>query len=93
MLNEAEKEEAKAIIETNDFRYIEQVTANEKIKHFLRHYQINRGNIATDDPQYKKVKKQYDKLIKEDKFINLTLTYDFETETPKPKKKAKLSRV
>lgn len=93
MLNVAEKEEAKAIIETNDFRYIEEVTTNEKVRHFLRHYQINRGNIATDDPQYKKVKKQYDKLIKDDKFINLTLTYDFETETPKPKKKAKLSRV
>ena len=78
MLNYIEKKEARAIIETNDFRYIDEVTTNEKIRHFLRHYQINRGNMATEDHQYQKIKKQYDKLIKNDKFINLTLTYDFE---------------
>lgn len=93
MLNDSERQEAKAIIETNDFRYVEEFTTNDKIRHFLRHYRINRGNIGKDDPEYRKIKKQYDKLIKEDKSIDLTLTYDFESEQPKIPKKKSLNKI
>lgn len=93
VLTAEEREEAKLIIKANDFNFIDELTTNERIRHFLRHYTINRGNILTNDPQYKKVKKQYDKLIKEDKFIDLTLTYDFESEQPSPKRKGKLAKA
>ena len=93
VLSDEEREEAKLIIKANDFNFIEELTTNERVRHFLRHYTINRGNVLTNDPQYKKIKKQYDKLIKEDKFIDLTLTYDFESEQPSPKRKGKLAKV
>lgn len=77
-LSEDEREEAKRIIESNDFNYIEEITTNKKVRQFLRHYTINRNNLLNNDPDYKKTKQKYDKLIKNDSFINLTLTYDFE---------------
>ena len=80
LLNSEERNEAKAIIESNEFHYIEEVTTNENIRHFLRHYKIHRGNIVKEDPEYKKIKFEYDRLIKGDNFIDLTLTYDFEEE-------------
>lgn len=89
-LTNNEREEAKRIIESNDFRFIEELTTSQRVRHFLRHYTINRGNILANDQNYKKVKKQYDKLIKEDKFIELTLTYDFESESPQKRSKRKL---
>lgn len=85
-------DEAKTIIETNDFSQIEEITTNPAIRQFLRHYQIQRGSINNEDKEYKALKKQYDKLIQSDRFIDLTLTYDFEEEQPKlkPKKKVKV---
>lgn len=77
-LSEDEREEAKKIIESNDFNYIGEITTNKKVRHFLRHYTINRANLLNNDPEYKTTKQKYDKLIKEESFINLTLTYDFE---------------
>lgn len=83
-------EEAKNIIEANDFSNIHEQTSNEVIIEFLRHYQIQRSTLRNEDDEYKALKKQYDKLIKSDKFINLTLTYDFEEDQPKLKKKRKV---
>jgi len=77
LLNAEEKDEAKKIIEANDFSVIEEITTNQRIKHFLRHYQIQRGNIDQEDRKYKKLKKQYDKLIKDDQFIDLTCFFSF----------------
>jgi len=86
-----EWEEAKAIIETSNFNNIEEKTTNPAIREFLRHYQIQRSTLKNEDEEYKSLKKQFDKLIKSDRFIDLTLTYDFEEEQPKlrPKKKIK----
>lgn len=86
-------DEAKAIIETNDFSQINEKTVSPAIRQFLRHYQIQRGSINNEDKEYKLLKRQYDKLIKSDRFIDLTLTYDFEEEVPKMKKRKKLSLV
>lgn len=78
LLDENERNEAKGIIETNDFSAIDDYTDNPKIKHFLRHYLIQRGNINDKDPEFVQLKRKYDKFIKENQFIDLTLTYDFE---------------
>jgi hypothetical protein len=82
LLNDEEREQAKQIIYTNDFSTVENITDNPKIIHFLRHYQIPRGSVSHEDLEFKQLKKQYDKLIKEDRFIDLTLTYDFESDMP-----------
>lgn len=82
-----EWEEAKAIIETNIFTDIDEKTTNPAIREFLRHYQIQRSTLKNEDEEYKTLKRQFDKLIKSDRFIDLTLTYDFEEEHPKIKKK------
>ncbi len=73
-------DETKQILENSDFSNIQEITTNPIIKEFLRHYSINRSTLKNEDPNYKKLKNEYDKLIKSDQFINLTLTYDFESE-------------
>lgn len=86
-------EEAKEIIESNDFSNIEDRTTNPAIRQFLRHYQIQRSTLKNEDKHYKALKKQYDKLIKSDRFIDLTLTYDFEEEQPRIKSKTKTKEL
>ncbi|MCP1383680.1 hypothetical protein [Runella salmonicolor] len=76
-----EWELAKKII--HDSKFTEEIIGDTpltpRVKHFLRHYTIPRGSIERSDTAYQKLKAKYDKLIKEDQFIDLTLTYDFET--------------
>lgn len=76
---------AKDIIINNKFTedIINISTVSNRVKHFLRHYTIPRGSIDRDDSQYQKLKAKYDKLIKEDQFIDLTLTYDFDNQKVK----------
>jgi hypothetical protein len=57
---------------------------------FLRHYKIPRGSIERNDNEYKKLKSKFDKLIKDDQFINLTLTYDFDSNKARKSQKALL---
>lgn len=75
-----EWEIAKKIIEGNIFteEIINESKLTDRGKHFLRHYTIKRGSVKSDDTEFRKLKLKYDKLIKEDPFIDLTLTYDFE---------------
>lgn len=77
-LSPDEQAEARKIIETNEFNNLDDVTDNDRIKHFMRHYTIQRGQITQDDLEYKDLKRKYDKLIKNDQFLDLTLTYDYE---------------
>ena len=80
-------DEVRPIIETNDFSNIDQKTDNPIVKEFLRHYTIQRSTLKHENNDYKSLKKQYDKLIKSDRFLDLTLTYDFEDEKPKIRQK------
>lgn len=82
-LSDIDRKTAQAIIESNDFteNNIEQNTPSPQVKHFLRHYTVSRDDIVQSDGEYQKLKTKFDKLIKEDQFINLTLTYDFEEDT------------
>ncbi len=84
-LNNEERLEARKIIIRNDFSSISTKTSNPKIQHFLWHYTIPRDSIDKTDIEYKKLKKQFDKLIKKNQQHNLTLTYDFETLTARKK--------
>jgi hypothetical protein len=80
-------DEARDIILSNDFTDLELKTSNPSILQFLRHYKVQRGTISKIDDEYKLLKRQYDKLIKNNQFIDLTLTYDFETERPHVKRR------
>ncbi|MBK8041183.1 MAG: hypothetical protein IPK21_00065 [Haliscomenobacter sp.] len=77
----SDREMAHKIIEKNVFadEEINKYKPNIKVRNFLRHYTIKRGSIERNDTEYKKLKSKFDKLIKEDQFIDLTLTYDFES--------------
>lgn len=71
-------EEAKEIIENSDFKNLNEKTTNPDILTFLNHYTISRGDVQKKDIEVEKIKKQFNQLIKKDKFVELTLTYDFE---------------
>jgi hypothetical protein len=82
--------EAKEIIESNNFALIDERTTNPGVRQFLRHYQIQKIGHDVDDNDYKALKKQFDKLIRSDRFIDLTLTYDFEKDKPDAKMRRKV---
>ena len=77
-LNSNELPVAKEIIESNDFTMVDFKTKSDKILDLLKHYRIKREDVAKDDKDYKKLKSKFDKIIKNDNFIDLTLTYDFD---------------
>jgi hypothetical protein len=85
-----EKKEAQQIIVGNDFTSLHDKTNNLRVHNFLRHYTIPRGSIDRNDPEYKTLKRQFDKLIKNNQHHNLTLTYDFEATTARKKHAALL---
>ncbi|WP_198328440.1 hypothetical protein [Methylovulum psychrotolerans] len=79
-LNEQEIEIIKPIIEENDFSSLKPSIDNKKILRVLMHYTISKdiaNSIARKDQNYEQLKKQTDKLIKQDNLLNLTLTYDY----------------
>jgi hypothetical protein len=83
-LTEEELVIARAIITGNNFDKLPQSIMSENVSLLMRHYAIKRDDVANveqQDVDYKLLKLQYDKIIKEDVFKNLTLTYDFETDT------------
>ena len=82
-LSERERAEILPIIYGNDFRNYREYTTNPKLLELLRHYTIKRDDVKDKDTNYKQLKTQFRKLIKDDQFINLTLTYDFEDEKPR----------
>lgn len=89
-LTEEEKLFAYSIIESNDFTNIEEKTNDPKILALLSHYKVKREDVKEvkrKDLDFKKTKKYFDKLIKEDRFLDLTLTYDYEPATIRKKKK------
>jgi len=79
-LSSEEFEEVKTIIEKNDFKGNFIKTKNPKLLELLNHYTISRDDVKKEDAEYKKVKNKFDKLIFNDKYLNLTITYDYEDE-------------
>ena len=70
-------EQAKTIIEKNDFTFFEEKTSNKKILKLLEHYRPIKQALKIDR-ETKTNQKDILKLIKNDQFVDLTLTYDFE---------------
>jgi hypothetical protein len=84
MLNVEERIFAEGIIRSNEFEGYEGKTNNPKILGLLRHYTIKKeqlGAIQLKDIQLTATKREFDKLIRNDMALNLTITYDFEAET------------
>lgn len=84
-LTEEESIEAKAIIEKHDFTNLTSKTSNTKILELLTHYTISRKDVKESNKDYSLIKAKFDSLkakfdnlIKEDRFVELTLTYDYE---------------
>ncbi len=77
-----EKNEAKKIIELNDFRDLSLKTSNKKILKILEHYTITREDVKKSDEEYTLLKNKFDHLIESDQFMDLTLTYDYEEREP-----------
>jgi hypothetical protein len=71
-------EEAKELIENSNFKNIDSKTKIPEIIALLKHYTIIKEDIDIIDSEVKKIKRRYRNLIKNDKFVDLTLTYDFE---------------
>ena len=91
-LDEDERIIAEEIIRSNDFTKYQQKTENPKIHSLLKHYTVkkeNIDNISLKDVQYKLTKNEFNKLIKMDRSVNLTITYDFEAETARKKHMAR----
>ncbi|MCA9731907.1 hypothetical protein KC799_07250, partial [candidate division KSB1 bacterium] len=70
--------EAKPIIESNEFQDYTSKTNNPKVLKLLKHYSVKNYDVKKDDIAFKKLRRKYDRLIKGDQFLNLTITYDFE---------------
>lgn len=87
-LTQDERIEAQQIIIANDFTNLNSKTNKPRVLNFMRHYTIPRGSIERNDSEYKKLKWQFDKLIKNNQHHHLTLTYDFEATTARKKHRA-----
>ena len=69
----------KPIIESNNFENIDSISDNPKIIKLLSHYTITKdisNSFAKKDDDYLNLKKRFDKLIKSDNLLKLTLTYE-----------------
>jgi hypothetical protein len=72
---------AQEIIEKNDFSEdtILSKKPSKRVIHFLRHYTIiSRNEVEECGKEVEKIKARFEKLIKDDQFIELTLTHDFD---------------
>jgi hypothetical protein len=79
--------EAKDILEENDFNNLQGKTSNKTIKTLLEYYTITREDVKKSDAEYLQLKKKFDHLIQNNQFIDLTLTYDYEERETEPQKK------
>ncbi len=71
-------DETREILEKSDFSDIDSLTSNRDIKAFLGHYIISRKDVKEQDVEIKRIRKRFNNLIRNDRFVELTLTYDFE---------------
>ena len=79
-LSDEDRITAQKIIHQANFTQeaIDSYNPNEIVRHFLRHYTLIRNSAdPSKNPKFLALKSKYDKLIKADQFIELTLTYDF----------------
>lgn len=79
-LKDVDLDTAKKIINTNNFSAQAQAefSPSRTVQEFLRHYLVPRSVVDRRDARHEELKTEYDRLIKDNQFIDLTLTYDFD---------------
>lgn len=77
-LNDIQLALAKEIIEKNDFGNLSEYEIDSDLEPLLWHYSVGRDEVQADTKELKAVKAKYDRMIRKDKFIDLTLTYDYD---------------
>lgn len=81
-LSPQELEEAKHIIEANEFDQLELKTNNPNILKVLLYYTINTKDVESEDIDTKELRRYVNELLKKDQFLELTLTYDYHGKVP-----------
>lgn len=79
-LDPNELKEAQTIIQKNDFKNVHDKSSNIKIIELLKHYTVDNSSVLSKvvDVKREKLKSAFNKLIRKDMFIDLTLTYDYD---------------
>lgn len=72
-LNDNEVITAQGIIEKNDFKEIELYKPQKKIYNLLKHYSIQRNQIFDTNSKLSKLKSEFDKLDKTEKYASINL--------------------
>jgi hypothetical protein len=78
-LDEFELVQAKEMIKENNFSKINELTNNPRILRLLSHYVFLKEDKIFVTEAVRKLRGKYNKLIKRDMFIDLTLTHDFDS--------------
>jgi hypothetical protein len=88
-LSDSDREVAEKIIHKGDFSSIgvDEFNPTTAVRNFLRHYTVPRSVVDKRDEKHLEIKAEFDRLIKEDQLINLTLTHDFERPYASSKKR------
>lgn len=75
---ESQKEMVIEVIEKNDFANLSLDAFQPSIAKFLWHYTVGRNDVPSDRDELVAIKAKYDRMIRQDQFVDLTLTYDFD---------------
>lgn len=80
LLSKEEKDEVYKFIEFNEFNSFKEKFDNPIILKLLEHYVISKDasrSLSRRDGGHQELKRRFDKLIKSDALLNLTITYDY----------------
>jgi hypothetical protein len=77
-ISEGDKILMEQVIMQNDFSDIENLTTSPINLRLLSHYTYTKEGKKVIDKQVKKMRNKFNKLIKKDIFVDLTLTHDFD---------------
>jgi len=79
VLSEEEKKVAQEIISENNFDDLHTQILNPVVLRLLSHYAYTKNGKRVIDRNVKKLRNKFNKLIREDVFVDLTLTHDFDS--------------
>ena len=79
VLNEEEKKLAQEVISENNFENMDSRVLNPLVLRLLSHYAYTKNKKRVIDKKVKRLRDRFNKLIRRDVFIDLTLTHDFDS--------------
>jgi hypothetical protein len=83
-LDDLVKVQAREIIKESNFDNALKETDNHKLLRLISHYQFTKSDKSLILKNIKKLRAKYNRLIRTDSFINLTLTHDFDSGKRQP---------